>query len=141
MVRAHNTNNQKWRYPDGYLHFWWLARGSIHCGVDAVKPSSNMAPPEPCIEWFEPITQIIKNGDTRMGISISGGSPGARYSTVGNQFLNWLPATPHRGVAFCYSSPDEKSKMRTPKRASAFLVARQGLEPWTHALKGRCSTN
>ena len=22
-----------------------------------------------------------------------------------------------------------------------FLVARQGLEPWTHALKGRCSTN
>ena len=48
----------------------------------------------------------------------------------------------HRGVASNYSSPWLKqSKKQIPRWVSAFLVARQGLEPWTHALKGRCSTN
>ena len=35
----------------------------------------------------------------------------------------------------------QESKKPIPIWVLAFLVARQGLEPWTHALKGRCSTN
>ena len=31
-------------------------------------------------------------------------------------------------------------KKNTTQRV-VFFMARQGLEPWTHALKGRCSTN
>ena len=30
---------------------------------------------------------------------------------------------------------------RTLPICQYLLVTRQGLEPWTHALKGRCSTN
>ena len=39
------------------------------------------------------------------------------------------------------SSPWGQTKNQIPGWVSGFLVARQGLEPWTHALKGRCSTN
>ena len=106
------------------------------------------------------------------------GSPGTRYNTVANQFLNlyvqyqdgvlqlchssprlcyaW-PARDssqycgqpvfelvapicHRHIGFNFSSPWQ-TKKPIPGRVLAFLVARQGLEPWTHALKGRCSTN
>ena len=71
--------------------------------------------------------------------SLRSGSPGTRFTLV-------LPpssrrqARLHRSLAFYGSSP-WRSKKPIPKWVSAFLVARQGLEPWTHALKGRCSTN
>ena len=52
------------------------------------------------------------------------------------------PARLHRSLAFKSSSPfGETAKTPVSVRTSGFLVARQGLEPWTHALKGRCSTN
>ena len=122
-------------YPEG------LARGSLlYCGQPVFELVACNMPPACCILFFEPPAQTIKKADTRMGICFFGGSPGARYNMVGNQFLNWWAATCHRHVAFNHSSPWQ-SKKRTPKRVSAFLVARQGLEPWTHALKGRCSTN
>ena len=47
-----------------------------------------------------------------------------------------------RHTALNGSSPlFETAKNQIPGWVSGFLVARQGLEPWTHALKGRCSTN
>ena len=40
---------------------------------------------------------------------------------------------------FILRAPGDKEA--NTQRVLASLVARQGLEPWTHALKGRCSTN
>ena len=50
-------------------------------------------------------------------------------------------ATPVADVSWLRGRVPTASRKPIPKWVSAFLVARQGLEPWTHALKGRCSTN
>ena len=82
------------------------------------------------------------------GYPLFGGSPGAR--------LHHLPQNTEDDYGVAGSQPVEQQStgllyfiFRVPaaiKNADTpmgirILVARQGLEPWTHALKGRCSTN
>ena len=106
----------------------------------AARATVKVAPTRSCV------ARKCKNPNTQMGIRIFGGSPGTR--------LHFCPGMgKNRGSA--RSSPRRRrssaphgiirvpfhAKIRIPKWVFGFLVARQGLEPWTHALKGRCSTN
>ena len=81
------------------------------------------------------------------GLLFPDGSPGTRLHFRQRRKL-WSQLRPAEAARlspgqsdFGSSSPNSLCKKQAPRWGTCFLVARQGLEPWTHALKGRCSTN
>ena len=83
-------------------------------------------------ENYDAIITACESKDTEALLAMVPLGPALAAIGPPDRWIEWFesPLTPHH-----------KQKTQKSVRLLRSLVARQGLEPWTHALKGRCSTN